>query len=136
MWIDLKRMYKVEVYEIVVIGEEPDIVCDGSVGHEYESIARFPTDELIEPSCSTIFAVVVLSESGTLSDRMSSSGYTMFLGLIRMLHPESVMRRRPPIGYDRIVSSRLTDTYRESLGSYSTPCDISDIVCIGIRTQM
>jgi hypothetical protein len=136
MWIELKWMNEIKIYEIIVIGKEFEVIRDRSIGYEYESISRLHYDELLEASSATIFAVVVLSESGTLSDRMSSSGYTMFSRLTRMLYPESVMRSRSPIGYDRIVSSRLADTYRESLGAYSSPCDISYIIRITIGTQM
>ena len=136
MWIDLKRMNEIEVYEIVVIREESDIIRDRCIGYEYESISRFHFDKLIEPRVSTIFAISVLSEPCTLLDTMTSSSYSMSPRLIRMLHPESIVRSRSPIGYDRIVSLCLADAYRESLGFHSTPGNISDIVCIGIWTQM
>lgn len=136
MWIDLKRMHEIKVYEIVVIGEEPEVIRDRGIGYEYESILRLHPDELIEPSISTIFTIGVLSESGTTLDLMTSSCYSMFPRLTRMLRPESIVRSRSPIGYDGVVSSGLADAYRESLGPHSAPGNISDIVCIGIRTQM
>lgn len=136
MWIDLKMMHEIKVYEIIVIGEEPEIIRDRCIGYEYESISRLYPDELIEPSISTIFTIGVLSESGTTLDLMTSSSYGMFPRLTRMLRPESIVRSRSPIGYDWVVSSGLADAYRESLGSHSAPGNISDIVCIGIRTQM
>ena len=136
MWIELKRMNKIEIDEIVVIGEEPEIIRDRGIGYEYESILRLHHDELIEPSSSTIFTIGVLSESGTTLDLMTSSSYGISPRLIRMLRPESIMRSRSPIGYDRIVSSCLADAYRESLGSDSAPGNISDIIYIGIWTQV
>ena len=136
MWIELKRMNKIEIDEIVVIGEEPEIIRDRGIGYEYESILRLHHDEQIESSSSTIFSIDVLSESGTTLNLMACSSYSMFPRLTRLLHPESIVRSRSPIGYDRIVSSRLADAYRESLGSHSTPGNISDIVSIGIWTQM
>ena len=136
MWIELKRMNKIEIDEIVVIGEEPEIIRDRGIGYEYESILRLHHDELIEPSSSTIFTIGVLSESGTTLDLMTSSSYGMFPRLTRMLRPESIVRSRSPIGYDGVVSSGLADAYRESLGPHSAPGNISDIFYIGIRTQM
>ena len=112
MWIDLKRMNEIEIYKIVVIGEEPEIIRDRRIGYEYESILRLHPDKLIEPSISTIFTIGVLSESGTTLDLMTSSSYGMFSRLTRMLRPESIVRSRSPIGYNRIVSSSLADAYR------------------------
>ncbi len=112
MWIDLKRMNEIEVYKIVVIGEELEIIRDRSIGYEYESISRLHHDELIEPSISTIFTIGVLSESGTIPDSMAGSSYSVFPGVTRILCPEFVVRGRSPIGYDRIVSSCLADAYR------------------------
>ena len=129
-------MDEIDIYQIVVIGEEPEIIRNRSVGYEYESILRLYHDELIETSISTIFTIGILSEFGTLFDRMAGSSYGMLPGLTRMLRPESIMRSRSPIGYDRIVSSGLAYSYRESLGSHSAPGNISDIVCVGIWTQM
>jgi hypothetical protein len=105
-------MNKIKAYQIVVIGEESEILCDRSIGYEYESISRLHHDDLIESGISTIFTIGILSESGTLSDDMPGSDYGVFPGFSRMLRPESIMRAGSPIGYDRVVSSSLTDSYR------------------------